>query len=273
MSTAAVLLVKDELDILPSVLPHMLAQVDQVIVSDNMSTDGTREWLHDCDDDRLLVLDDLEPAYYQSRKTTELAMRALDAGHSWVVPCDADEVWYVQADPERRIADYLAGTAPDVQIVKAELYNHIPTASDPPAEFNELNENGEKISGQRTMVERIGWRKREHGALPKVACRLHHELVIHAGNHSAYYPGVALAVDGLCIRHFSWRTAEQYLLKLRNGERAYAASDLPEGIGTHWRMFAEATDETIREHFDRWFFSRDPELDDSLIYDPAPVMA
>jgi hypothetical protein len=250
------MLVKDERDIIGYTIRHLLEQVDAVIVADNGSTDGTREYLYESfgEDERVWVKDDADPAYFQSRKTTALAMDALAAGHSWVIPCDADEFWY--SPDGRTISDYLAGLAPDQHIVKVPLFNHIPTARD---------------SQFKSPFKRIGWRKRERGVLPKVACRLHSSLVIEAGNHGARYDGPALASQGLTIRHFSWRTAEQFLLKVRNGVAAYAATDLPEGIGEHWRMWADVSDEAILEHFHVWFSSERPEEDDSLIYDPAPV--
>jgi hypothetical protein len=186
---------------------------------------------------------------------TQLAQRALREGHAWAIPADADEVWYVASDPDRRIADWVAGLAPDVHLVRAELYNHIPTALDPEDE---------------NPYKRIGWRKREPGPLPKVACRLHPGLVIAAGNHSASYPGPALKGAGLVVRHFSWRSPEQYAHKIEIGVEAYRESGLPEEIGLHWRMWEGATREQIVEHYMVWFYSANPKADDSLIYDPAP---
>jgi hypothetical protein len=75
---------------------------------------------------------------------------------------------------------------------------------------------------------------------------------------------------GLVVRHFSWRSPEQYLKKIVNGRAAYALTDLPEGTGAHWRMWEGASDEAILAHFDTWFYARDPKSDRSLIYDPTP---
>lgn len=259
MSVCAIAMVRDEEDVIESFVRHMLANVDEMIVADNISADGTRPILDRLADEfpQFSVVDDPQLAYLQSRKMTALAMAAMKKGHKWVVPCDADEIWY--ATDGRPIADYLAGIGPDVQIVKADLYNHIPSSLDDDAETN--------------IFRRIGWRQRQHGPLGKVACRLHPELVIHAGNHGAYLPGSSLSVGGMVIRHFSWRTAEQYLRKIRNGQEAYAATSLPETTGAHWRMFNGATDEAIMNHFRQWFFIEDPAADDSLIYDPAPSSA
>jgi glycosyltransferase involved in cell wall biosynthesis len=247
------MLVRDEADIVRYTVNHLLRQVDHVIVMDNLSTDGTSDILVGYGRD-VTVLQDEEIGYYQSRKTTRMALMALEMGHQWVVPCDADELWYANG---LTVKDLLLSKGPDVQMVKAELYNHIPTSLDDDSE--------------ESPFRRIGWRKRQPGDLGKVACRLHPSLVIHAGNHNATYAGAALAATGLIIRHFSWRSPEQYLRKIRNGERAYAATNLPDSLGVHWRMFANATDEAVLDHYHQWFVSQSPRRDESLIFDPAPA--
>lgn len=260
MSTSAVMIVKDEVDIITPIIRHLAYHVDHLIIRDNLSSDGTWESLcslRDTYGSDFMDLDrDDEVGYWQSRKMTELAQLALNQGYSWVIPCDADECWYVGIDPARRLADFLSGTGPDVQLIRAELYNHIPSSEDKGGDVNPLR--------------RIQWRKRERSPLWKVACRAHESLVIHAGNHHASYIGNALAGYGLVIRHFSWRSPEQYLLKIRNGIEAYSKTDLPEGTGAHWRMWEGASDEAITDHYMRWFQSSVPSADDSLILDPCP---
>jgi glycosyltransferase involved in cell wall biosynthesis len=253
MSVCAVMLVKDEADIIGHTVRHLLGQVDYVIVSDNGSTDGTRDVLRAIGGP-LQVIDDPEVGYYQDRKTSDLAAHALARGFDWVIPCDADEYWY--APDGRTLAAFLAGLAPDVAFVTADLYNHIPSALDP--------------ADEPSPFLRIGWRQREHGALGKVCCRARPGLEIRMGNHSAWAPGTGVTSSGLVIRHYSWRSPEQYLRKIRNGERAYAATGMDPSVGAHWRMFQGATDEAVLEHFRTWFWREDPAADETLIYDPAP---
>jgi Glycosyl transferase family 2 len=265
------MMVKDEADIIEHTLKMLAGHVDEVLVHDNQSTDGTRDivadfgppvrWQHD-----------KEVGYWQSRKMTGLAMDALDRGHQWVLPVDADEFWYVAGDPPRRIADFLSGLSPDVHIVRADLYNHLPTVRDMPG---------------KNPFQTIGYRKIEHQGLPKVACRLHPSLTIHAGNHSASLVGAQLERGGLAIRHYSWRNPRQYVRKIRNGIVAYSATTLPKEVGIHWRMWTDAyggyspeqvadhsialpPDDAVEEHFFRWFYSEHPNDDKTLVYDPAP---
>lgn len=255
------MLAKDEADIIEPVLRHLDANCDGIIVADNGSTDGTFEIVSRLREELpgLELRGDGDPAYRQSAKTTALAMAALEQGYGWVVPCDADEVWH--ANDGRRLGDYLDGVAPDVQIVEAPLYNHLPTAIDPDVE---------------NPLRRIGFRQRQHGQLPKVACRLRPDLEIGMGNHSARTSGTALAAGGLSVRHFTWRTPEQYVRKIRNGYLAYAAAG-PElaGYGGHWKLHGDPADPTFDErvaaHFYEWFHSARPYADASLIWDPAPA--
>lgn len=256
------MLVKDEADIIATTVGHLLRQVDEVIVSDNGSTDGTREILDGIADGRLVTHDDPEVGYYQSRKMTKLANEARHRGHEWVLPCDADEVWHSEV-VDVPIRDLLASQKPMVGIVTAELFDHVSTGSlaDPvPVR----------------PVEGMPWRRREKASLPKVCARLLPGLVVEQGNHGAHFPGGVARNSGLAVRHFPYRSVGQFVQKVRNGSAAYAATNLPFDMGRHWREYGEHLDRdgeaAIREIFATWFHVSDPTSDPTLIWDPAPLM-
>jgi glycosyltransferase involved in cell wall biosynthesis len=151
MKTFGISMVKDEEDIIGPVVQHMLTQVDHVLIADNMSTDRTRSILDSFDNSYITVVDDLDPAYYQSKKMTALAHQAGGMGADFIVPFDADEIWY---SPFGLIKDVLASVPQDWFIVSALLYDHVPTSMD------DLNEEN--------LVKRIGWRRKEASVLQRL---------------------------------------------------------------------------------------------------------
>lgn len=256
MKTTGIAMVKDEADVIEGVLRHMADEVDALIVANNGSTDGTRDIL-----DRLAgelpltVLDDPDPAYHQSAKMSALAARAADAGADWIVPFDADEIWFALED---RISVVLAGL--DCQVAVAELTNHFCTSVDV-----------DDADPFRSMV----WRQAEPARLPKVAFRYQPRTVIHQGNHGVTLPYGGVWRTVLQVRHFPYRSAAQMVRKARNGAAAYRATDLPADQGAHWRQYGEIIDRhgpealeaVFQEHF--WYLSP---TDSGLVRDPAPYL-
>lgn len=267
-TVAAIMVVKDEEDIVGVTVEHLLLEVDHVYVLDNLSTDGTPGILNELArryEGRLTLDVDREVGYYQARKMTALADRARLDGHAWVVPCDADEVWYSAFG---RLGQIVVDHHHDgYDIITAEMFDHIATDDD--------------VADEDPTV-RIACRRQDRGAMPKVCARLVEGLEIQMGNHAVVFPSPdpVVRTEGLTIRHFPYRSLDQFERKVVNGGRAYAASDLPEEFGAHWRGYyrawqaggREATDEIFRA----WFHQHDTREGFSdtglrLIYDPAPV--
>lgn len=265
MTVVGISMVKDEADIIAGTIRHMLAEVDELLVADNGSTDGTRQILGELARTLpLIVVDDPDPAYRQSVKMSRLAgfaARNLDA--RWIVPFDADELWYSDAG---QIAEVLAATGPPVAY--AQLTDHLRTALDvdDPDPF-------------RSMT----WRHEQPAPLPKIAFRWEPGATIHQGNHGVSLPSAQPIVDALAakppvlaVRHFPVRSPEQFAAKARNGAAAYAAApDLPADMGAHWRAWGQLHDQggdellgdVFRAHW--WYLSP---TDAGLRHDPAPYL-
>lgn len=261
---AAVSMVKDEQDIVEATIRRMARHVDFLIVADNGSTDGTRETL-----DRLAlelpleVVEDPEPGYFQSEKMTRLAMRAADRDAEWVIPFDADEVWLPRTGGS--IASLLRCLPANVLMAEAVLFDHVATGIDPP---------------ETDPLKRMGWRRAEAAPLRKVAVRPVAGLTIHQGNHGGTFAGVRhppAVTTALEVRHYPYRSVGQMISKARNGAAAYAATDLPDHVGAHWRGYGRLSDEEIGDVFRRYFWRADPaqnlrldgERQSPLVFDPA----
>lgn len=253
MSTCAILVVRDEADIIEATIRHLLWHADEVIVEDHRSTDGTREILQGLPVE--LRLND-DPGFWHSRQMTALAAEARDHGHRWVLACDADEIWEVTHNPTLRIADFLGSLPMRTMIVYGRLFDYRPSATDDPAETN--------------PVKRLVYREREPNT-KKVAARVDADLVIGAGNHTATYGQPVAATSALTIRHYSFRSEAQFLRKVRNGmASASVAAGMPEGYADGWNQWRGKTDGEITAAFRERFWSAEPANDPALVYDPAP---
>jgi glycosyltransferase involved in cell wall biosynthesis len=253
----AVGMVRDEADVIETVVGHLLAQgVERVVIADNLSTDGTEAILERlARSDPVTVLKDTLPAYYQAEKMTLLARAAARAGASWVLPFDADEVWLA---PTGTLAEWLAGC--DADVVQAPMFNHVPTSADDLSEAD--------------PVRRLRWRKTEPNRLHKVAFRAHRWARLAYGNHGVSRSGRRVA--GLEIRHFPYRSEEQFVRKLRQGSAAMNASDLNDQVCLHWRGLGARGDDGLRDAwrllvetqnlpFEWWVPSK------GLVEDPVPI--
>ncbi|MBN1320543.1 MAG: glycosyltransferase family 2 protein [Thermoleophilia bacterium] len=222
-SVWAVGMVKNESDIIASVVEHLVRQgVDGLLIADNLSSDETEVILEGLAERHpVYIARDREQGYFQDIKMTLLSRWARRAGADWIVPFDADEFWFA---PESTLADYLRSCGADV--VTAEMHNLFPVAG---VEFNE--------GLWRLEVS-------PHG-LKKVAFRSHRYAFLDTGNHSVLRPGLLSA--GLRIVHVPWRSYEQFRRKGQEGSQALSAAGLDPSTGSQWRAIGSHGDEGARD--------------------------
>jgi len=231
MKLVMTLLVRDEEDIVADNLDFHLAQgVDEVIVTDNGSVDGTLEILR-AYEARGLVRIIVEPTddYSQGRWVTRMArIAATEHKADWVINNDADEFWWPREGTLRTLFEGLGG---DVGVVVGHRTNFVPRPED-----------------DRPYWERLTLRERESlnpvgkPLPPKLAHRAHPEIVVVQGNHRIKGPDVGSEVDdgSIEILHFPMRSYAQFENKIIKGGRAYARNkELPEKTGRTWRRLYE----------------------------------
>lgn len=242
MSLYAVMVARDEADVIGWTLAHLQNQgVERVLLIDNGSEDDTAEIAERYD--FCHVISDPTHGHYQGERTTRLARMAHDLGAEWVLPVDADELFYAKG---MTLAERFDGEKADT--VMATVWDHIVTDDDDPTEPN--------------PYKRTRWRRQSPQRLAKVAFRASDKVQVAEGNHDVK-PSLIRA-GGLYARHLQYRSYEQMVRKVRQGAAAMDAAGVHPLHGTHWREAAKQTDDEL---FLRW---RKLCEERGLVEDPCP---
>ena len=236
--------VRDEADVIGYTIEHLRSEgVDHVIAMDNASDDDTPKILEQFGDFVTVVLDP-DHRHLQGERTSQLAQMAWGMGATWVLPFDADEMFYARGCT---LAEWFEVCRYDV--VGAQVFDHIATDDDDPTTANPFL--------------RIRHRRQYPQRLAKVAFRAAADVEVAEGNHDVRGVGDRRC-GGLFARHVQYRTFEQMARKVRNGAEAMDAAGIHPLHGTHWRDAARLDDAGLFREWRR--LCEEP----GLIEDPAP---
>lgn len=267
----AIAMMKDEEDIADHVLYHFAQQgVDGILVADNLSNDSTRNKLLEAKSNiqarypniQIEIIDDDVVAYTQDAKMTNLAKMAGNYGATWIIPFDADELWYT-CDGHPTLADAVQEAKQrGRRSIRAFYWDY---------KITELDEPGIPFV---SMV----YRKPEF-INSKISFLYDPSISISNGNHFYYYNGDARIrdenplTDSILIRHYGVRSREHFINKYANAYNACKAlpsnSDLYNGAA--WSIYFANYEQGGREGLGRaydesWFGT------EGLVYDPAPFV-
>lgn len=231
MKLVMTLLVRNEEDIICQNLDFHFAQgVDHIIVTNNLSDDGTRGLLESYEKSgRITLLDEYGDDYSQSVWVTKMArMACSEFGADWVINNDADEFWF--SPDGRLLCDFFMAIGPDYNLVQADRHDMVCLK----APENALEPFYQSmIYRKRCSVNSNGVR-----LPPKVAHRSCQEIIVSQGNHDVSGLGCEkkMAPLNLEILHYPIRSRSQFLRKIRLGGAAYARNAyLPAAVGSTWR--------------------------------------
>jgi len=222
------LLVRDEQDVLrDNIAFHLANGVDEIVLMDNLSVDGTAEIARDFErSGRLHYTFQPQDDYAQGRWVTQMARRACEEfGADWVINADADEFWWPH---EGSLKDALAAIPFESLAASVERTNFVARTA-----------NGEPF-WRRMDVRRAVSTNALGRPLPgKVAHRARPGVVVDQGNHRVALDGTwsASVPAPITILHYPVRTHAQYENKIAKGGAAYARNaELDPGIGETWRQ-------------------------------------
>jgi hypothetical protein len=230
-------LVRNEADIIETNLRHHFSTViDEAIVLDNGSTDGTLELVAELRADLPIQLSSEVGPMFQSDRVTRLARLATLEGADWVLPIDADEFWVAPGTPFR---DVLAETPTGVLSLFVEVVNFVQRRDVLVAEpgcLETMTRRPPRPIGPAEDTQRlvtageIGWVEGEY--TPKSVHRARPETFIPRGNHCTGIEGGA-PTDRIVCLHGSIRARSLLASKLDHGRRAIEEGSPP---GAAWHV-------------------------------------
>ncbi|MFD0206050.1 MULTISPECIES: glycosyltransferase family 2 protein [Saccharothrix] len=249
MKVVGVAMVRDEDDILATMLGHHLSiGVDEVLVVDNGSSDGTGRILRGMSRTTGRVRwtrDDGE--YRQSEVTTALAREAVERGADWVLVIDADEFWHADGDLRSRLA------ATEADVLRCPVVNFVQERG---RERNasqgllRMNRRVERAVGpvDRTMElvtsQQIGFIEMQYP--PKCISRAVPTIEVHPGNHGVSgHDGPHEDVEDISCLHAPLRSRADLRRKAEQGARVASSPGFRPDQGWHvrrWRELAEGGD-------------------------------
>lgn len=220
---ALVSVVKDEIDVIQYMIEyHREIGVEAFFIKDNLSTDGTYEYLKSQQSETFRVYKDTNIDHHQSKKMTDLANIAYNHGYRWILPMDADELFIKGEASMRTICERIA--EPGCARVDWKFYHN--TDEDDLTEPNPFKRLTFTSGTQKNLGKSlIHWKP---------------GMRIWQGNHGIDNPGQFpnYKLDGCYIANFPWRSKEQALKKIISN-------------GVSHKNIRDNADE-IRENYNGW---------------------
>ena len=252
------ILVRNEDDIIEdNILFHLHHGVDAFVISDNASTDGTRDILNKLARNYPIhIIDRPNGEYLQSAWVTEMAQIGYKMFNAhWVINNDADEFWLpLNGD----IKSYLSHKDTVITVSRGNML-----ISERGKDYYESTwrvatpityppETQADISTKMSLLLLP--------LLPKVIVNPRGMLYVRGGNHGAYHICKKLGSrveNNIFIYHFQIRSYEKFVADAKQGA-ALLKNNPAVRMGSHLRRWAKMWEAgTLEEEYERFLFTRD----------------
>ena len=250
MNVVGLYLLRNEADIIETNLRHhFVSVIDEAIVIDNGSTDGTIELVSELAEDLPIRLASEVGPMYQSDRVTRMARFAVMQGADWVLPIDADEFWVCAGGSFRAV---LEDTPAGVGALFVELVTFVQSrdvlAARPGCLASMTMRPEHQVGPMEELPrlvrdEEVGWVEIMY--TPKCVHRARPGITVPKGNHRTGVPD-GRASDMLTCLHAPMRAFSTLAVKLDHGRReAEANGPLEVEASWHvkrwWQMARERT--------------------------------
>lgn len=224
MKLAVTLMIRDEADIVQQWLDYHVAQgVDVFVITDNGSTDGTREVLEAFATSGRAEVDLRHDPVHRKQQSETVTRMAREAhtihGADWVVNADADE-FLMPRDRSLTLHDVFERMDPAVNAFVVPVVNMVGPLGERGAGLGRLvwrdERNAEQLHAVGLIAQPSG--NAIHVGDPDVA--------VVQGNHLVTLPNGGAPAEELALEvyHFPWRSWEQYEHRVDIAGRAYEAN-------------------------------------------------
>lgn len=228
------ILVRDEIDIIKSMIDFHLAQgVDHIIATDNGSTDGTYEVCREYEKKgKIELLCEPPSDFSQHRWVTRMANLAQSKySADWVINADADEL-FVPSDKQCSLKDILNKIPESKSVLHLARHDFV------------SNVRPMKESVHLEMIYRkvISHNIKGTPLKPKAIHRGSPNVRVSQGNHRVTGDklGEPYLTEKISVYHYPIRSYPQFYSKVYNGGSGYAKNiELNPGIGFHKRFWYE----------------------------------
>ena len=223
---AMLLLVRDEADIIESNINfHRHFGIERFVVTDNGSTDGTREILARFERrlPNFIVIDNPAATHIQSEVVNRMIRVAKEKFRpGWIISADADEFWYPVS------GHYDTELDGRKNILKCYWHNYLPRSGTAWQKFDDIGDTP--------------W---YHGRMSKLFCLARGLHGMYNGNHnSRSIPRIIASSDNIRVYHYPLRSYEQFERKIVRGYRTLVNSPhLSPNVAWHWREAYQAWEE------------------------------
>lgn len=217
------LLVRDEADVIESNINfHRHFGIEHFVITDNGSSDGTREILSKFERQlpNLVVFDNPASTYIQAEIVNQMiAVAKQKFRPRWIISGDADEFWYPVS------GHYDTELDGQKNILKCHWHNYLPRPGVAWQKFDDIGDTP--------------W---YHGRMSKVFCLARGLHGMYNGNHNCRsVPRIVTTSENIRVYHYPLRSYEQFERKIVRGYRTMIdVSNLPPGLNWHWREAYQA---------------------------------